>query len=60
VALNSAIKGRCRAVIRLFLLSAFAAIVGILGGRIVSAVILYKALGWTAMWIELGAWSPLS
>ena len=34
----------------------FAAIIGILGGRIVTAANVYAELGWTAMWAEVGAW----
>jgi hypothetical protein len=32
---------------------------GVFGGGIVSAVKLYAAFGWTATWIEIGAWGPL-
>ena len=35
----------------------FAAFVGLLGGRIVTAGRVYAELGWTAMWAEVGAWS---
>ena len=58
--MNLTVKGCCRAGFGLLLRSTFALIIGILGGRIVSAVILYNARGWTAMWVELGTWSPLS
>ena len=34
----------------------FAAIVGLLGGRIVTAAHVYSELGWTAMWAEVGSW----
>ena len=34
----------------------FAAIIGLLGGRIFTAAHLYSELGWTAMWVEIGSW----
>jgi hypothetical protein len=34
----------------------FAAIIGVLGGRIFTAAHLYSELGWTAMWVEIGSW----
>jgi hypothetical protein len=59
VSVNFTVKGCCRAGLGLLLRGAFAGIIGILGGRIVSAILVYKAGGWTAMWLELGSW-PLS
>ena len=45
-----------KALARRLLTYVFAAIVGLLAGRIVSAAVVYKELGWTAMWAEIGSW----
>jgi hypothetical protein len=44
--------------IRLFGIYAFALVIGVLGGRIVSAAQVYAELGWTAMWAEISSWGP--
>lgn len=36
----------------------FAVVIGLLGGRIVTAARVYQELGWTAMWAEISSWGP--
>lgn len=50
--------GKKLTVIRMIAMCLFAAIIGVLGGRIVTAANVYAELGWTAMWAEIGAWGP--
>ena len=50
--------GKKRTAIQLLGIYLFAAIIGVLGGRIVTAARVYAELGWTAMWVEVGAWGP--
>ena len=50
--------GKKRTAIQLLGIYLFAAIIGLLGGRIVTAGRIYAELGWTAMWVEIGAWGP--
>jgi hypothetical protein len=49
---------RKRTALQLLGIYLFAVIVGVLGGRIVTAARVYSELGWTAMWAEVGAWGP--
>ena len=35
---------------------AFAAVIGLLGGPIITAAQLYAKIGWTATWVEIGNW----
>jgi hypothetical protein len=49
---------RTQRVARLLAIYLFALVLGQLGGRIIVAAHLYTALGWTAMWIEIGTWGP--
>ena len=61
MALDLASKNNMRGgkrLVRLLGIYLFAAIIGLLGGRIVTAAKLYTELGWTAMWAEIGAWGP--
>lgn len=44
--------------IRLVGIYLFAVVIGVLGGRIVTAAQVYAELGWTAMWAEIGSWGP--
>lgn len=50
--------GKKLTIIQLLGIYLFAAIIGVLGGRIVTAANVYAELGWTAMWVEIGAWGP--
>jgi hypothetical protein len=38
----------------------FAAFIGVLGGRIVAAATFCSDRGWTAMWVEVGTWGPVT
>lgn len=51
-------RGKKLTAIQLLGIYLFAAIIGVLGGRIVTAARVYAELGWTAMWAEVGAWGP--
>jgi hypothetical protein len=50
--------GAAKKLTRLVGIYLFAAVIGLLGGRIVTAVHLYSEFGWTAMWVEIGSWGP--
>jgi hypothetical protein len=50
--------GKKRTATQLLGIYLFAVIIGLLGGRIVTAARVYSELGWTAMWAEVGSWGP--
>jgi hypothetical protein len=53
-------RGRKAKAVQLVAACLLAAVVGVLGGRITSAALLYRAYGWHTMWIEVATWGPVA